>query len=202
MKSIYVEVRCPFCGNSTHKQSETLLINGFESRFRKALLDGSFFRSTCRICKKESNFLHPLLYVDKEHHFVLLVKLEKDITDKDRELYHDDFMIRKRILCDVTLIAEKIRILEDELDDRVIELIKAKLLLQYRQKGRAIHTITYHDFESVTKTIWFTLIGEEEEIIGIEWSVYLSLKRWLPVDDSVFQLIDSRWANNFFSKKD
>ncbi|MFR5077118.1 MAG: CpXC domain-containing protein [[Clostridium] innocuum] len=83
MKSILVELTCPRCFYKTHKKSETLIMPEMEPQFRKELLEGVFFKKACPSCGKINTFLHTMIYVDKKHRFVLLVKPKSDLTDKD-----------------------------------------------------------------------------------------------------------------------
>lgn len=83
MKSILVEINCPRCFYKTHKRSETLIMPEMESQFRKELLEETYFEKVCPSCGKTNSFLHTLIYADKKHRFVLLIKPKSDLTEKD-----------------------------------------------------------------------------------------------------------------------
>ena len=105
MKTALIELRCPMCGAIFHKKSETLLLYGFESNDEARLRDGTFFTAHCPICGKESKILHNFLYIDKEHHFAILVKSRKDMVESDQELYARDAHLRKRYVIKAKTIA-------------------------------------------------------------------------------------------------
>lgn len=166
MKSILVELTCPRCFYKTHKKSETLIMPEMEPQFRKELLEGVFFKKACPSCGKINTFLHTMIYVDKKHRFVLLVKPKSDLTDKDFSIFQSEKNCIRRYLCDPSQVAEKIRMLEDKLDDRAMELLKLKIILREKKKGRLPKNVVYQDQE--TDTIWFHVQhDEEEDVIGI-----------------------------------
>lgn len=195
MKTVLIELRCPMCGAIFHKKSETLLLHGFESNDEARLRDGTFFTAHCPICGKESKILHNFLYIDKEHHFAILVKSRKDMVESDQELYARDAHLRKRYVSKVDEIPEKIRVLEDGLDDRVIEILKLKLLRQYQRKTPDVKNVIYHDSDRQSETLWFDILyTDREDIVGIEKISYDRILKQLPVDGMRFVEIDRDWA--------
>lgn len=195
MKTVLIELRCPMCGAIFHKKSETLLLHGFESNDEARLRDGTFFTAHCPICGKESKILHNFLYIDKEHHFAILVKSRKDMVESDQELYARDAHLRKRYVSKVDEIPEKIRVLEDGLDDRVIEILKLKLLWQYQRKTPDVKNVIYHDSDRQSETLWFDILyTDREDIVGIEKISYERILKQLPVDGMRFVEIDRDWA--------
>lgn len=195
MKTVLIELRCPMCGAIFHKKSETLLLHGFESNDEARLRDGTFFTAHCPICGKESKILHNFLYIDKEHHFAILVKSRKDMVESDQELYARDAHLRKRYVSKVDEIPEKIRVLEDGLDDRVIEILKLKLLRQYQRKTPDVKNVIYHDSDRQSETLWFDILyTDREDIVGIEKISYERILKQLPVDGVRFVEIDRDWA--------
>ena len=83
--------------------------------------------------------------------------------------------------------------LEDELDDRVIEILKLKLFLRCHRQGRSISQVRYHDKDE--DTLWFDLIdGEDRDIAGIPLDNYQSIVDRLPPLAAGFQEIDDTWA--------
>lgn len=195
MKTVLIELRCPMCGAIFHKKSETLLLHGFESNDEARLRDGTFFTAHCPICGKESKILHNFLYIDKEHHFAILVKSRKDMVESDQELYARDAHLRKRYVSKVDEIPEKIRVLEDGLDDRVIEILKLKLLRQYQRKTPDVKNVISHDSDRQSETLWFDILyTDREDIVGIEKISYERILKQLPVDGMRFVEIDRDWA--------
>lgn len=160
MKSILVELECRQCMYHTYRKSETLILSDFETQVKEQLLNDTFFTMQCPRCHTKIEYIHPLAYIDKKHAFILLIKAKKDFSAKDHHLYADDTHSKKRFLCDHTKIAEKMRILEDDLDDRCIEILKVKLHLQFKKRQRKITHMEYHDKDRNSQTLWFETNGE------------------------------------------
>lgn len=199
MKSILVELNCPRCFYKTHKKSETLIMPEMEPQFRKELLEGAFFTKACPSCGKVNTFLHPMIYVDKKHRFVLLVKPKGDLTDKDFSMFQSEKNCIRRYLSNQAHVAEKIRILEDKLDDRAMELLKLKIMLREKKKGNLPKSITYQDKEA--DSIWFHVQRDEEaDMIGIVKTSYDAICLKLPPQRNQFEEIDSQWALNYLKQ--
>lgn len=193
MKSILVDIRCKQCGYETHKKSETLIMPDFEPHVRKALLEETFFQKRCPQCGRTNIFFHLVLYVDKQHHFILLIKPKEDVCAADQSLFAQDTTSKKRYITKVEDVVDKLRILEDELDDRVIELLKVKLNIRAYRQGRNLSQVRYHDKDA--DTLWFDLIeGDTCDIVGIPLSNYHTLAKQLPSLGEGFHEIDSAWA--------
>ncbi|GAA6291413.1 hypothetical protein F200043G1_41870 [[Clostridium] innocuum] len=170
-----------------------------EPQFRKELLEGVFFKKACPSCGKINTFLHTMIYVDKKHRFVLLVKPKSDLTDKDFSIFQSEKNCIRRYLCDPSQVAEKIRMLEDKLDDRAMELLKLKIILREKKKGRLPKNVVYQDQE--TDTVWFHVQHDEvEDVIGIWKTSYDAICSKLPPQKNQFEEIDSYWAVDYLKQ--
>lgn len=199
MKSILVEINCPRCFYKTHKRSETLIMPEMESQFRKELLEETYFEKVCPSCGKTNSFLHTLIYADKKHRFVLLIKPKSDLTEKDFTIFQSEKNCIRRYISKQDHIAEKIRILEDRLDDRAIELLKLKIFLREKRKGQLPRRIVYQDTEA--DTLWFRIFHEaSEDVVGILKQSYHDICGELPLQEQKFEEIDSSWAVNYLKE--
>ena len=158
------------------------------------MLEETFFKKQCPVCGKEINFIHPLLYVDRIHHFILLIKSKKDWNESDHTVYESEGAFRKRYISNGTAVGEKLKILEDDLDDCSIELIKLKLFKKYQLRYPDLKEIKYHDRDKSSETIWFDLMKQEHDIIAIEEAVYQNVLKNIPKDGNDFVEIDISWA--------
>lgn len=199
MKSILVALVCKQCMYKTHKKSETLVMPDFEPDVREALLDGSFFKKRCPCCGAVIEFIHQVLYVDKKHKFILLIKPRDRFKCNDHEVFQQHVDFRRRYVHSIHEIAEKLRILEDALDDRVIELLKAKLLLRAIRRQQQMHTICYHDIDKQSKTIWFHVEEEgKPDLIAVMEASYEQLAKTLPLERrQSFEEINLTWGINY-----
>lgn len=188
----------------THRKSETLLLSDFESHRKQELLEDRFFTYVCPRCGHLIVYLHLLSYVDKAHHFILLIKPKEDQTEADHMLYKEDTVSLKRYISDHRWIAEKIHILEDERDDRAIEILKVKLMKRYEQRGDHITAISYYDYESESQTLWFCIMrNESTEMIALMESTYQKICEELPPQTCThYEEIQQAWAMNYISRKE
>lgn len=196
MKSILVALDCPQCQYHTYRKSETLIIADFDEQGREQLLNGTFFSLRCPRCAHQIQFLHPLVYVDQSHHFILLVKLRQDLRAQDRDLYAEDTSSIKRILCDATQIAEKIRIFEDALDDRAMEVLKMRMQQKFMKQKRGWQQIRYQDMDRATATLWFEAQKEDIcDMLGVRMLDYEKIRQRLPAPSHQCILVDQQWAH-------
>lgn len=201
MKSIIVPIQCPNCLFKTEIISDTVVIPEFEPDLQTKLKDGSFYEFICPRCGTKIHYYHTCIYQDKKHHFVLLMKSKKDHKSKDYELYKNVDLIKRYITNDKE-IAEKIKILEDKYDDRVIEFIKLKLLLHMRKQKRNIEYIQYYEDDKETETLWFKILeNNKEDTIAVTMDTYRKEQLLFPaMDTSTFYEINWHWALSFYKK--
>lgn len=194
MKSILVELQCPYCGYKTHKKSEQFIVSQFESKFRNQILEDRFFHHECACCHRQLSFLHTCLYQDHQHHFIILLQTQKN--DKIPEFEEDSHMI-KRLVFSKEELQEKIHIFEDNLDDIVIECIKWKMkdklkLLEHEE-------IHYHDLDKQSDTLWFEIYRPEIELVAISKSYYNNLQEKLQnkENEKIFKIVNIDTIKSF-----
>lgn len=202
MKSIYVALTCPSCGYQTHKQSETLVIADFEPYLKQQLLDGSFFTARCPSCAQRLQFLHTCLLAGEGYSYIILIKPKQQQKESDHLLYRER-SCPKRYVFDSDQLKEQLRILEDGLDDRAIQLLKVKLYLHLKRQGRKISALSYFDLDRSSATIWFHLYADGvREELALAWEAYEALTLTLPKEDALrFQCIDMAWAAAYIKQK-
>ncbi|MEG0265768.1 MAG: CpXC domain-containing protein [Erysipelotrichaceae bacterium] len=166
MKSILLELQCPKCGSKVHVKSESYINPEFEPELKEAILNGQFFIHKCSLCQNSIHFQHPLLYVDKQHKAIIYL-LEKDQKEERIKVEEDKFQY---ICHNIKELQEKIAIIDDHLQDEQIQLLKMKLKQQYQNKHIEIESIYYHDYDLISKTLWFTI--NKDELIGIDEKYY------------------------------
>lgn len=202
MKSILVEITCPTCLWHTHKPSDTLVIPEFEPDLKEQLDTDTYFTFICPRCGTQIAFFHTCVYPDKTHNFILLMKPVKEQKIADHLLYADMQAI-KRYITKPQEIAEKIRILEAQMDDRVLEIVKVKLYLHLRKQGRNPVKLAYKDYDKASETIWFTFFENGcEDVLAVTMATYEQIKKQLPKEDhDHFQEVNLQWAANYLSVK-
>ncbi len=202
MKSILVPIHCPNCLFTTNIPSDTVVIPEFEPDLKKKLKEGTFYTFICPRCGTKIHYYHTCVYPDKNHHFVLLMKSKKDRRLADHELYKGESLIKRYISYDYE-IPEKIKIFEDQYDDRAIELIKLKLLLYMKEKNRKVDEIQYYEDDKDTQTLWFKIVENDDEcMIAVTKETYIKEQEYLSVVDmSKFYEINWQWALQVYKKR-
>ena len=197
MKNILVEITCRNCYYHTHIKSHTLVMPDFETTLRERILKHEMFSYTCPRCGKQILFLHPFLYQDKQHQFLLFMSSEK----KDLQELQERFpTYTVRLLHSAEALAERIRILEDGLDDRIVMIVKVLL----KQKYPRCEQISYHDYDRDSASIWLEFEkAEERNIKGIEYLIYEQYKQ---AYEPIFAqqqgfVIDEEWAQKMILRK-
>ena len=128
-------VTCPHCG---HKQRMPIwgIVNATENKRKKhEIMNGTFFECTCKNCGETNIITYSMLYHDDVNSMMIYhVQSTLGITDahiaiNDRRKYikdTDDCKIR--IVTSPNELKEKIILCENNLDDRIIELMKALIV--------------------------------------------------------------------------
>lgn len=134
-------VTCPKC----NKESDYIIwesLNGdLDPEAKKELMDGTLFQFNCPHCGHQCNVDYGMLYHDMAHQ-VMVYYVSEDSVEKTQKMFSDiDGKIgipmpgyRKRIVTNQNALREKAIIFENELDDRVIELIKIFYLANAQER--------------------------------------------------------------------
>lgn len=194
MKSILVELQCPYCGYKTHKKSEQFIVSQFESKFRNQILQDEFFHHECPCCHKQLSFLHTCLYQDHKHKFIIL--LEPQPQEQCPE-FEEDTQLVKRFVNTINDFKEKILIFEDDLNDLAIECIKWKLRNKLKLSRECL--IQYHDYDLESNTLWFEIEETETKLVAISKSYYDNLENKIPKikNEKKFKIIDANSVKEF-----
>lgn len=103
------------------------------TRTKQRILGGSFFEHKCKCCGETSFIPHSMLYEDPLNNLTVfhtqtilgVADAYRTIDDRD-DLNDDDHQVR--IVTSANALREKVRIFDKELDDRIIEIMKALIL--------------------------------------------------------------------------
>ncbi len=220
-----VVVTCPACGNAEETTIWVSVNVTLDSKLREAVLRGDLNTFACSRCSKAAIISNDLLYHDMRRKFMIWqmrsgtqdAKPLKDPVLEEEEEFLADY--RLRIVTSRSQLIEKILAFEDNLDDRVIEVLKVMILKRLdRYDGKQNDQLVYRGLSEKPpegKALVFTPISEtgEAEVILIPWeegyrAVETDLDRprppvktkptWLAVDRAfAFQYAPYlRWLNS------
>lgn len=133
-KFSYSEVTCPEC-NKTQKVKVWDSINvNLDPEQKENIMSGKLFEFTCDECGFTTRVQYPCLYHDMDKSLMIycIPNFSADTKSLDKMLNrlkidspeHSMENYKFRIVKDTNKLLEKIRIFDEELDDRVIEIIK------------------------------------------------------------------------------
>lgn len=201
MKKIFVQLTCRSCFYQTHKESETLILPDIEKDLKQLLLDENFFTARCPQCGRSIEFLHPCLYVEKKHDYMLYIKSKKDWKEDDH-LKFDDQISRRRYVYEYKQIAEKIRLFDDGFNDCIMELLKLKLSRHLKVTHDCVENVVYLDFDRDSQTIWFSVyMDNKTQNVAVLLHTYKNIeKNYHPTDTLQFIEINEMWANMYVNK--
>lgn len=139
-------ITCFACG-SKRKATLWAIVNSLENtKIKKKVVDGTIFEYKCPTCGEINFITYPMLYEDDANKFMvyyagslLEIAEAQQIIDKRRSNIKssDDNIIR--IVNSPNALSEKVRLLEENIDDRVIEIMKVILLDNVSKKKLAEH---------------------------------------------------------------
>lgn len=136
-------ITCPIC---KHKDKFAIWDNISvlsNPEIQKSLIDGKLFLYECKNCGNATHVFYPCIYNDEKNKVMIHLVEEKDIdstveaikltAQRLKEINLDnlsfklpgmDLSYKKRVVSNVDSLREKAIIFKNELDDRVIEIIK------------------------------------------------------------------------------
>jgi len=199
---------CPYCGKSFDIEIYTDIHADQDEDLRQLAVSGDLFRHSCPHCHREFMIQNPLIYIDQNHKFCLWLNENdagKDLKTITAPLNKAGYILRR---CPTLKeFCEKIEILEDGVDDRMVELCKYDCFIEFidNKKGKAedITSIEYQRTENEVMKInirtgdkgmaFLTPLSMLEEEMKQNSSRYEIENENLPV-------VNQEWITSIFSK--
>ncbi len=128
-------VSCPKCGKEiefTMWQS----INNEMSFAMKDIISGKLFEVECKNCGLKTHVNYPILVNDMEHDAMIWYTYPDGIEETEKALVSMKKMYNGhlRIVTDQASLREKVAIFNADLDDRIIEILKAIVMAQVQDQ--------------------------------------------------------------------
>lgn len=195
---------CPGCGAAGSRDVQSRVCVSKDSVVRDDVLSGAFFEWQCPQCSKRYFADDVLLYNDDTKKFMVYyvpglkadaVKVPTVVkTDKDYDV--EGSLLRAS--AEFVEFTEKIRVLEEGLDDRATEAIKAVYSSAYAESGgEKIYNIIFEEADE--RELRFSVFLEEEDFeVGIPREAYEKTKEdfsslFSEPEDKRFLRIDQKW---------
>ena len=197
-----IQITCPAC-NTEQDYTMRGSVNGAERPdLKEELLAGRLNVTTCPTCKRNIQVAHPIFYSDPSHKYWIWLLPAPEEADPEEleeieEVLEDevpaDFICRT--VREMNEFLEKIRVLEDGLDDRVMEILKMFIMFNTHPEVRkdpeslVYYNRMVHDTEG-DEYIQFMAVGRYETTtlnLKIDAYTYMQMdfKPFLITEESV-----------------
>jgi predicted RNA-binding Zn-ribbon protein involved in translation (DUF1610 family) len=143
MSKIHMEnITCISCGKESPHRYWDMIDPMFDQSIKEKVLSGELFTFTCPHCGFQRRVTYDTIYqeIGKGRYFHLVTSEESYVQAinlyADRDMNSGTVLANEivRIVLSQNQLAEKIRIFDEEMDDRVVEIIKAYYLSElYKQ---------------------------------------------------------------------
>ena len=202
-------VTCPQCG----KDSEFIVWNSLNGDIdpdaKQQLLGGTLFVFECPHCGHSTNLVYPILYHDMKNQ-TMVYFTGKESVERAKMAFNDTvnkigFSLsnhRMRIVTDQNALREKAIIFENELDDRVIEIIKLLYFANVQKQCPSVH-ITDAYFLIANGKYLIQLIGERDLSAEFNRDLYKKIQAQFvaPLASDNEMCIDMDWAQQVLTRE-
>lgn len=188
-------VGCPACLEEGEFRICTFQDVVLEPELKEDIFNRSIFRYTCPECGEEILVSYNCTYFDSDKNFAVTLVADSDDTTLSSTCN------TLRVVRSINAFIEKIALMEDGIDDRIVELYKIMLEDQFEEErqGSEILGIYYSGQNQTDKSLNFYIItGNAENCrASLSFDVYTSIAKQFEAtrdfDDDCTE-IDRNWA--------
>jgi hypothetical protein len=183
-------LECPYCGERHEFTTYGSIDLAKEPELKKQVMNEEIFALNCKKCKKKSLIAFPCLFSDSEKRYLTWLvggyseeekaALDKDLKisakTKEEEAFADSYT--KRIVGSINELKEKIIIADDDLDDRVIEVLKVLCVNEVIDQlmGVTLREVRYNSTGSGKKFLVLVFDEKTPSMIEINNQMYKTVK--------------------------
>lgn len=196
-------VTCPHCKKeNSYRPVEHINVDR-EPSLRAKVQDLSVFRVKCPNCGEAVLAVHPCLYHDISGRFMVWLWPESDKAAPKAGFDPLAGYVLRRV-DSFNAFREKIKVLEQGLDDRAIELMKLLLLMQLTHDLDVVE-ILFHELDEKTGEFRFVAVLSDgvEQYAAMPGAVYQRLRAdmdaHLFTPNGEFSCVDLTWARDALS---
>ena len=214
MSKTHIEnVKCPKCQAVSEMTIWEFIDTSNDPQMKAQVRNGDAFRFHCKSCGNAPLIFYPTIYHQvNEKYLISYVPGDpssaetymKDINKDNESGYDFDNGYTKRVVSDMNQLREKLVILDEGLDDRIIELMKLFIIadIQNSQNELRITEIYFNKDKEGERS--FSIRFDNDKWGGTAFSqenydqVAKTFRKSLLVDDEV--IIDTEWAVEMLNK--
>lgn len=215
-KKHFQTITCPSCKKTSDFEFWETMNMSLNPELKERILNYDVFRFICPFCGDEQFVHYSFLYHDPDKKTMLFFVQSNEEKEKVQELFAQDKALmdaqgyRRRIVMGIDALTEKIRMFDESLDDRIMEVFKIFVYGQVQNellKMTNDEDIDYVLFDQhLDGASYFVFVKDGASIAELPFdaTTYVELAEKvkqdlekLTLDDSV---VDSNWGFSFLQK--
>lgn len=194
------KIECPACHACGTYSIPPMADVSADPQIKKRLLDGSFFEWTCPACSRRFFVDEVLLCCNPDGGYcVYLVPGYQDSTLPVPTVYKSRCKGTLRVTPSYIEFAEKLRILDAKLDDRIIEAMKTVYATICQQTGQdTVYNMIFEEIRPDGRLGFAVLRKDDDTTVDIPAEAYehaqADFDKLLPKgDETAFLKVDQEW---------
>lgn len=210
-------ITCPHCQKEGEFKIFSSVNTNINPELKEKIITGEIFVYKCPHCSEETLINYGMLYHDVEKHLMVQYVTNQEELKSATDMYNNVGMenieggdkiikslenYKKRIVTSQEALAEKILIEEENLDDKIVEVLKVMYLkMFFEQNPKAELNGAYFVKDEDQKLIVF--ITTDGENLAMEFDDFLYTQMEQKVNTLELEedyQIDSNWALGVFDK--
>ncbi len=157
-------ITCPACCTEQVFRTCPVIDVQKDSELKEGIFNRDIFRFVCPECGEEILVAYNCTYIDRDNNFMVAL-----ITD-DGEASVETSDCTLRIVRTINEFVEKIALMEDGIDDRIVELYKIMLEDQFEEERQGVELLGIYyggqDFEKKS-LVFYIITGNAENVRAI-----------------------------------
>jgi len=202
------KIKCPKCNTESEMLVWETMDTSTDPQLKAQIRNGDCFGWHCPNCDNKSLIFYPTIYHQVNEHYIICyvpgnpssaVEYMKNINENNQSGYDFNDNYTKRVVSDINQLREKLLILDEGLDDRIIEIMKvfamaeiqksfsdltvAEIYFNKEQDGTYNLAVKFDNgqwgstnfakdsYDQVVETFKTSLAVDDEVIIDTEWAI-------------------------------
>ena len=208
------KIKCPKCNTESEMLVWETMDTSTDPQLKAQIRNGDCFGWHCPNCDNKSLIFYPTIYHQVNEHYIICyvpgnpssaVEYMKNINENNQSGYDFNDNYTKRVVSDINQLREKLLILDEGLDDRIIEIMKVFAMAEI-QKSFSDLTVAEIYFNKEQDGTYNLAVkfdngqwGSTDFAMDSYDQVVKTFKTSLAVDDEV--IIDTEWAISMIEKQ-
>ncbi|MBR5155480.1 MAG: CpXC domain-containing protein [Clostridia bacterium] len=164
MKNTTMPINCPACcTEQVFKICPSIDVQK-NPDLKEGIFNRDIFRFICPECGEEILVAYNCTYIDRDNNFMVALVTDGDTASVETSNY------TLRIVRSINEFVEKIALMEDGIDDRIVELYKIMLEDQFEEERQGVELLGIYyggqDFENKS-LVFYIITGNAENVRAI-----------------------------------